>query len=664
MNTSQAKLEIEKLSKQIEEHDHRYYVLNQPSISDEEYDRLLKKLIALEEEFPKLKKFNSPSQRVGSKVQGDLPVITHRVKMLSLDNTYSMDEIKAWYGRVIKGLEGQHPSLTVEPKIDGVSCALTYKNGQFIMGATRGDGIVGEDVTHNVKTIRTIPLELKGKSPVLLEVRGEVYMDKEDFAITNRQRKDNEEELFVNPRNAASGALKLLDSRLTAKRHLKFFAHSFAILEGGKIPKGQWEFLGRCKDFGFVVNSYSRFCKTLQEVIEFCQNMQEKRQQLAYDVDGIVIKVDDLKSQEQLGSTLKSPRWAVAFKFPAYQASTLVREINVQVGRTGVITPVADLEPVFCGGVTISRATLHNFDEIKRLGVNIGDRVLIERAGDVIPKIVKVTEKLSKGNFNLPKLCPSCGAKIIKEDLQQVAYRCVNPSCPKQLERGLLHFSSRGALDIQGLGEAAVAQLLEKGLVKDFADIYRLKKESLLKLELFAEKKAQKLLEAIEKSKNQSLSRLIYGLGIANIGEKAASVLASQFSSMQILMKAKQEELMGIHEIGPVMARSIDDFFAQAQVKSLIDDLSSLGLNMKEMTVKKSNKLSGKKFVFTGELEGLSRQKASQMVRDLGADIVNSVSAKTDYVVVGANPGSKYTKALQLGLAILNEKQLQEIING
>ncbi len=664
MNASQAKLEIEKLSKQIEEHNHRYYVLNQPSIGDEEYDRLLKELIALEEKFPKLKKAASPSKRVGIKVESSLPVVTHRVKMLSLDNTYSVDELRAWYERVIKGLAGRSPALTVEPKIDGVSCALSYKQGQLVIGATRGDGIVGEDVTHNVRTIRTIPLELKGKAPRLLEVRGEVYMNKEDFALTNRQRKANEEEIFVNPRNSASGALKLLDSRQTAQRHLKFFVHSFGVLEGGKTPAGQWEFLQQCKDYGFVVNPHIRRCQNLQEVIAFCQSLQEMRAQLSYDVDGVVIKVDDLKSQERLGSTLKSPRWAVAFKFPAYQASTIVHEISVQVGRTGVITPVAELEPVFCGGVTISRATLHNFDEIKRLGVNVGDKVLIERAGDVIPKIVKVTHKLSKGDFSLPRVCPSCGAKIVKEDDQQVAYRCVNPSCPKQLERSLLHFASRGAMDIQGLGEAVVMQLLEKGLIKNFADIYRLKKEELLKLELFADKKAEKLLEAIEVSKRQSLARLIYGLGITNIGEKAAAILAARFGSMQALMKAREEDLMNIHEVGPVMAGCIARFFAQRHVHVLIEDLASLGLNLNEVSTQKSNKLSGKKFVFTGEMEGLSRERASQMVKDLGADVIGSVSSKTDFVVVGANPGSKYQKALQLGVRVLNEKQLQEMING
>jgi DNA ligase (NAD+) len=663
MNSAQAKKEIAQLTAAIEEHNHRYYVLSKPSISDEEYDRLLKRLMALEEEFPQLKHPTSPSQRVGAKVEGNLPTVKHRLKMLSLDNTYSMDEITSWYDRVIKGLKGRKSSLTAEPKIDGVSCALTYRNGELALGATRGDGAVGEDVTHNVRTIRSIPLKLQGKvHPEWLEVRGEIYMDKEDFARLNRERKDQGEELFVNPRNAASGSLKLLDSRLTVTRHLRFFVHSFGILEGENHPQSQWEFLQQCKTYGFAVNEHSRLCQNLEEVIKFCQQMQDKRQSLSYDVDGIVIKVNNLKDQEELGTTSKSPRWAVAFKFPAYQASTVVREIIVQVGRTGVITPVAELEPVFCGGVTISRATLHNFDEIKRLGVNSGDKVLIERAGDVIPKIVKVTGKQSKGTFPIPKNCPSCKAAIIKEDIGQVAYRCMNPSCPKQLERGLLHFASRGAMDIEGLGEVVVIQLLEKGLVKKFSDVYRLRKEDLLTLELFADKKADKLLSAIEISKKQSLSRLIYGLGIANIGEKAASVLAEHFGSMDALMKASNEELTSIHEVGPVTALSVVDFFAQSQVKSLMEDFKALGLNMQEARTKKSDRLAGKKFVFTGEMETFSRDEAGQKVKALGAEVISSVSSSTDYVVVGDKPGSKYAKALQLKVTILNEEDFKKLI--
>ncbi len=664
MTPSQAKVEIKKLSHQIEEHNHRYYVLDQPSISDEEYDRLLKELLALEKEFPQHKLSTSPSQRVGAKVEGDLPTVAHRLKMLSLDNTYSIEEVKLWYERVMKGLKGHKPLLTAEPKIDGASCALTYKQGELVLGATRGDGSVGEDVTHNVRTIRSIPLKLKSLlHPAWLEVHGEVYMDKKDFARLNQERKEQGEELFVNPRNAASGSLKLLDSRMTARRHLRFFVHSFGVWEGKKHPNSQWKFLQQCREYGFAVNPHNRLCKNLDETIAFCQDTQQKRQGLPYDVDGIVIKVNGLKMQDQLGTTLKSPRWAVAFKFPAYQATTIVRDITVQVGRTGVITPVAELEPIFCGGVTISRATLHNFDEIKRLRLNSGDRVLVERAGDVIPKIVKVSEKLSKGSFAIPKICPSCGAKIVKEDMEQVAYLCMNPSCPKQLERRLLHFTSRGAMDIDGLGEAAVIQLLKQGSVKDFVSIYRLRKEDLLKLELFADKKAEKLLTAIEQSKKQSLSRLIYGFGIANIGEKAASVLAGHFGSVDALMKATQEQLTSIHEVGPVTALSVVDFFAQPQVRALIEELKALGFNMKEAKIRKSDKLVGKKFVFTGELENLGRDEAWKMVETQGGEVASMVSPATDYVVAGDKPGSKYAKALKLGIMILNQKQFEEMVH-
>jgi DNA ligase (NAD+) len=662
MNESQAKLEIEKLVSRIEEHNHRYYVLSQPSISDKEYDDLLKKLIDLEQRFPQFQRPDSPTQRIGSKVQGDLPTVKHRLKMLSLDNTYSVQQIVEWYERVKKGLKGKGTVLTAEPKIDGVSCALTYRDGVLVLGATRGDGETGENVTHNVRTIRTIPLRLTGEAPSLLEIRGEVYMDKADLAKLNKTREHEGEEVFVNPRNAASGSLKLLDGREAAKRYLKFFVHSFGILEGRKVPLTQWEFLQSCQEYGFVVNPHSVLCRDLDEVMRFCSSLQDQRQDLPYDVDGVVIKVNDLKEQSALGETMKSPRWAIAYKFQAYQASTKVREIMVQVGRTGVITPVAELEPVFCGGVTISRATLHNFDEISRLGVNVGDQVQIERAGDVIPKIVKVIKKASKAVFAMPKTCPSCGAGIVKEDIEQVAYRCINPSCPKQLERGLLHYASRLAMDIEGLGEAVVVQLLDKGLVKTIADIYKLNEAQLMTLDLFKEKKASKLYQAIQGSKKQSLSRLIYGLGIANIGEKAASVLADHFKSMDALMKADVQELTSIHEIGPVTAEAITHYFQQNQVHRLMKELKELGLNMKEYLSKSSGKLSGKKFVFTGELTGLSRTKAAEMAKAKGAEIMNTVSSAVDFVVVGENPGSKYQKASDLGLTIINEEQFRKII--
>jgi len=661
MKVSPAKKEIEKLVLLIEEHNHRYYVLNDPVISDEEYDRLLKKLIDLEEEFPKFKSAASPTQRVGAKVQGDLPTIKHRLPMLSLDNTYSLEELKQWYERVVKGLDGLQPALTAELKIDGLSCALTYRHGQLVLAATRGDGSTGEDVTHNAKTIRDIPLSLKGKVPNLLEVRGEVYMDKKDFNKLNGQRKDNGEVLFANPRNAAAGSLKLLDARLTAQRRLKFFVHSPGLWEG-KAPLTQWEFLEQVKRNGFVVNSYNRLCRNFDEVIVFCKEYASKREEISFDVDGIVVKVNDLKQQAQLGHTLKSPRWAVAFKFPAYQASTVIKEIVVQVGRTGVLTPVAELEPVPCAGVVISRATLHNFDEIKRLGVNSGDRVLLERAGDVIPKIVKVLEKNSKGEFVIPKLCPSCNAKIQKEKEGDVAYRCLNPSCPKQLERLLVHFASRGAMDIEGLGESIVDQLLGHGLISDLADIYFLKKEQLLALDLFADKKAENLLKAITVSKSKPLSKFLYGLGIANIGIKAAVNLAGHCGSLDAIINIQAEQLQTIDEIGPVMAGSVVEYFKQPQVKKLLAKFKDGGLNFLEPQRQASgNRLEGKKFVFTGELSGINREEAGLWVQNQGGKVLASVSKNLDYLVVGENPGSKLAQAKQLGVKILNQKEFEAI---
>jgi DNA ligase (NAD+) len=664
MNSKQAKQRILELSKLIEEHNHRYYVKDEPTVSDAEYDALLKELVQLEEQFPQLKLQDSPSQRVGTKIESELPTVTHQVRMMSLDNTYSIEELKAWDVRVAKGLGKKHYDYTAEYKIDGVSCALTYEDGVLVLAATRGDGTTGEDVTHNVRTIRSVPLTLKGNYPKIFEVRGEVYMDKKDFAAMNQERQKQGEAVFVNPRNSASGALKLLDSRETARRRLKFFVHSFGRLEGGIAFKTQWEFLQSCKSFGLPTNPASKPCQDINEVIELCHAFQSGREALPYDVDGVVVKVNDLKQQDQLGETAKSPRWAVAFKFPAYQATTTVNEIVVQVGRTGIITPVAELEPVPCGGVTISRATLHNFDEIKRLNVNAGDRVLLERAGDVIPKIVKVVEKKSKSPYELPKTCPSCGGKVTRDpETDEVAFRCLNISCPRQIERSLIHFSSRPAMDIEGLGEAAVVQLLDKGLVKDVAGIYDLHKDDLLKLELFADKKAEKLLQAIDHSKKQPLSKLLFGLGIMNVGSKAAAVLAKEFETLDALSKASVERLMNISDVGPVTAECIADFFKNARTKELIEHFKEAGVNLKEPRRQTGSRLQGKKFVFTGELDGLSREEAGKLVEAEGAEVVGSVSKKTDYVVAGKDAGSKLSKAQQLGVTVLNQKQFEEMMN-
>ncbi len=664
----QALQEIAKLSKEIEEHNYRYYVLDNPTISDKEYDALMKRLIGLEEKFPELRDINSPSQRVGTAVPATTKTVTHRAKMYSLDNTYSTHELEEWRDRVYKGLGHQKVEFVCELKIDGVSAALTYEKGVFALGATRGDGVTGEDVTQNLRTVRSVPLKLrpvKGKVPQLLEVRGEVYMRLESFEALNEEREKNGEEVFVNARNATSGSLKLLDSRLAAQRNMNCFIHSFGIIQGAEEMETHWEFLQAMKEMGLPVNANSRLCKTFQDVLDYCHEFQQRRAKIPYEIDGVVIKVNSLAQHKQLGYTLKSPRWAAAYKFPAQQATTRVKEIRIQVGRTGILTPVAELEPVECGGVTIARSTLHNFDEIKRLRVKKGDRVLIERAGDVIPKIIKVVESSQKSfRVSIPEKCPVCAGAVAKASTEDVAYRCINPSCPKQLERGLTHFASRGAMDIEGLGEVVVFQLLQKGFIKDFADIYFLKKEHFLQLELFKDKRAQNLIDAIDNSKKQPLSRFLFALGIPNIGQKGAFLVAQKFLSIDNVVKATKEDLRTIREVGDVMAESVVKFFTQAATKQLLAKFKKAGLALREPKVEVARTaLSGKKFVFTGELARLSREEAGALVKQHGGEVIGSVSKSTDFVVAGENPGSKFTKAQELGIKIINEKQFEEMIH-
>jgi DNA ligase (NAD+) len=659
----EVKKKIEDLRKKIRHHDYLYYVLSDPEVSDKEYDDLMKQLEALEAKYPQYKTDDSPTVRVAGLVLDGFKTFKHGQKMLSLDNTYSLEELKDWDGRVRKGLGSERLEYVAELKIDGVSANIIYEKGKIAMGATRGDGETGEDVTENIKTIRAIPLILIPKEvPDFIEIRGEVYMERKDFQALNKEKEANNDVLFANPRNATSGSLKLLDTALVAKRRLNFFAHSLGEYRGSEISN-QWEFLARLRGWGMRTNSHSRLCKSLEEVIDYCKLWQEKRQSLTYDIDGIVVKVNSLTQQRKLGFTLKSPRWAVAYKFPAHQATTEVVKINVQVGRTGVITPVAELRPVECAGVVIKHATLHNFDEIKRLNVKEQDQVLIERAGDVIPKVVKVVQSRGRRQFLIPKVCPACSAKVVKEKEEDVAYRCINPSCPAQLKARLIHFASRQAMDIEGMGEAAVQQLVARDMVRDFADIYSLKKEDFLRLDLFKDKKAGNILGAIEKSKVQPLSRLIYGLGIRHVGEKAAYVLAQKFRTMDNLMRAKKEDLDAIYEVGPVLAESIVDFFKQFNTRKLINKLESAGLNLEEkITEAKRTLLTGKTIVFTGELKGFSRIRAEELVRQLGGNAASSVSNNTDLLVAGENPGSKYDKARKLGVKIIDEKEFSRLI--
>ncbi len=669
MSVEEIKKQIEKLREEIKRHDYLYYVINQPEISDYEYDQLMAKLRDLEKRYPQFITPDSPTQRVCGEVSKEFKPVKHTIPMLSLENTYSSEEIFEWEKRIKKILGKENPEFVVEPKIDGVSCTVIYKKGLLVLGATRGDGETGEDITSNIKTIRSIPLSLVGSSkyqvPSTFEVRGEVYIDKKDFEKLNKKLQNTNEVTFANPRNAAAGSLRQKDPKVTAKRPIKFFAHSTGIIEGTNLKiESHWKFLQACKEFGIRVIQNAKLCKNIEEVIDYCKKWQEERDKIEYGVDGMVIKVNSFKQRKLLGFTMKSPRWAIAYKFPAQQATTKIKNIRVQVGRTGIITPVADLEPVRCGGVTISHATLHNFDEIKRLGVKIGDTVIVERAGEVIPKIVKVIESKRTGSeesFNVPEKCPECGGNIVKEK-EEVAYRCINPLCPAQLIRGLIHFAKREAMDIEGLGEAVVQQLVEKKLVHDFADIYSLKKEDLLKLELFKDKKAQNLLNAIEKSKKRPLSRLLFALGIRNVGEKAAIVLAEKFLNIDNLMKATIEDLQKIYEVGPVMAESIVNFFNQPGAKKLIEKLKNSAVNMKEEIKKGPKILEGKTFVFTGELKTFSRNEAEAKVRELGGNATSSVSKKTDYVVVGENPGTKFDKAKKLGIKIINENEFLKII--
>ena len=667
MGIDKAKAEIKKLREEIRHHDYCYYVLSQSEVSDREYDGLMLRLKRLEEEFPVLITLDSPTQRVSGGVQEGFKTVRHRQKMLSLDNVYSFPELKDWAQRVRKGLSPDEAvEYAVEPKIDGLSANLTYQDGVLTVGSTRGDGETGEDVTVNLRTIRAVPLRLKSDNPPqLIEIRGEVYLGIEDFNQLNKERQKQGEVLFANPRNAASGSLKLLDARITAGRKLNFFAHSLGEVDGANFLS-HWEFLTAMKKNGLRVNPENKLCKNLNQVFKFCALWEKTRRKLGYQIDGVVVKVNSLKQQDRLGATLKSPRWATAYKFPAHQVTTRLKDIIVSVGRTGVITPVADLEPVECSGVTIQRATLHNFDEIERLGIKIGDRVVLERAGEVIPKIIKVVDSVRSGKekvFNIPKNCPACNSEIVKEKEEEVAYRCVNPWCPAQMEKGLTHFAGRSCMDIEGLGEAIVRQLIEKELVRDFADVYYLKKEQLLKLEFFKDKKADNLLLAIKKSKTRPLDRLIYGLGIRHVGEKAAYVLAQRFKSLDKIALLEKEDLDAVYEVGPAISGSLTAFFTQEPVKKLIKKLKEAGVNIKEDEEGLLYMpLAGKTLVFTGGLEFLSRRQAEDLARKAGGSPASAVSKNTDFLVAGKNPGSKYDQAFKLGVKIITEKEFSRLI--
>jgi DNA ligase (NAD+) len=662
------KKEIEELREKLRYHEYRYHVLDDPEISDAAYDKLMNRLKELEAEHPELVTGDSPTVRVGAKPREGFQTVRHERPMLSLDNAFSNDALRDWDRRVREGSGQEKVEYVAEHKFDGLSISLQYKDGLLVRAVTRGDGTTGEDVTLNVKTIRSVPLRVdaavlkKAKVAQDFEVRGEILMTRKAFEALNREQERIGGKIFVNARNSAAGSVRVLDPSITAARRLDFFAYYFLV--EGKVPFPKHsESLQLLKQLRFRASDDWKLCNGIDAVIAYCEDWDGKREKLPYEIDGVVIKVNSIGIQNELGYTSKAPRWAIAYKYPARQETTVVNDIRVQVGRTGTLTPVAVLEPVVVGGVTVSRSTLHNMDEIERLGLQIGDTVLIERAGEVIPHILKVVkEGKSRKPFRMPKNCPECGSAIHKSD-DEVAYRCVNAACPAKRKESLLHFAGRHAMDIDGLGDKIVDQLVDKGLVKDVADLYALKEEEVAALERMAEKSAQNLLEEIEASKKNSLARLIYALGIRFVGERTGQLLAEHFSSLEELAEASEEKLVEVNEVGPKVAAAIVEFFCESANRQLIKKLSKVGVKpTAEKRVVKSDKLAGKSFVFTGGLENRSREDAGEIVKQHGGKISGSVSKKTDYVVVGSDPGSKYDKAKELGVAILTEGEFEKLV--
>jgi len=652
----------------IEYHNKRYYQQDNPEISDIEYDRLMRELQDLEYQYPDERLESSPTQRVGAAPLNKFAAFNHHSAMLSLANAFSSEEIIEFDNR-IKRLAGVDSiSYIAEPKLDGLAVNLIYEKGVFAWGATRGDGTTGEDVTQNLKTISSLPLKMKNKGstpiPTFIEIRGEVYIESEPFQKLNRRRINEGEEPFANPRNAAAGSLRQLDSKITARRPLNIFLYHVGEVKGVKFTS-HWEVLKALKDWGFPVNPIIEQAKDIQKCIQYFENIFKLREHLPYEIDGVVLKVNDLALQNILGSVSRNPRWALACKFPAAQATTVVKEIIVGVGRTGALTPVAIMEPVNVGGVMVSRATLHNEDEIIKKDIRVGDTVVIQRAGDVIPEVVKVIlEKRPAGTkiFEIPKHCPDCNSEIVRME-GEVAYRCVNISCPAQLKEHIRHFASRGAMDIEGLGEKVSAQLFDAKLIADPADLYFLSKEQLIALDRQAEKSAQNLIDSIENSKNPPLDKFIFALGIRNVGERTAKLLTVRFGSIENLIDAQIEDLTTINEIGPEIAASIIKFFHEPKNKDVMEKFRKAGVKpQKKEIAADSNTLQGKSFVFTGTMESMGRNEAKTIVENMGGIIHSNVTKKTTYVVAGSEPGSKLDKANSLGITVLNEKEFFKLI--
>ena len=662
------KKEIEELREKLRYHEYRYYVLDDPEISDAAYDRMMNRLKELETAHPELVTPDSLTVRVGGAPREGFSTVRHARPMLSLDNAFSFDALREWDRRVREGSGQEKIEYIAEHKFDGLSISLQFEDGVLARGVTRGDGATGEDVTPNVKTIRSIPLRAdtavlkKVKLPADFEVRGEVMMTKKAFEALNREQERIGGKIFVNARNSAAGAVRVLDPSITAARRLDFFA--YYLLVDGKVRFAKHsESLQALKQLRFRASDDWKLCAGIEAVIAYCEDWDAKREKLAYEIDGVVIKVNSVAIQNELGYTAKAPRWATAFKYPARQETTVVNDIIVQVGRTGTLTPVAVLEPVQVGGVTVSRSTLHNMDEIERLGLQIGDMVLIERAGEVIPHVLKVVKPgKNRKPFRMPRHCPECGSTIHHVE-GEVAYRCVNAACPAKRKESILHFAGRHAMNIDGLGDKIVDQLVDKGLVKDVADLYALKESEVAGLERMAEKSAQNLLEEIEASKKNSLARLIYALGIQFVGERTGQLLAEHFSSLEELAAATEEQLEEVPEVGPKVAASIVEFFSEPANRQVIKKLRKAGVHpTAEKRVVKSQKLAGKSFVFTGSLANRSREEAGELVKQHGGKISGSVSKKTDYVVVGTDPGSKYDKAKELGVTVLSEADFEKLL--
>mgnify|MGYP002407429679 CR=1 FL=1 len=659
---------IEELRTKIDHHNYLYYVLDAPEITDGEYDQLMSELIALEEENPELITLDSPTQRVGGAPSEAFKTVEHRVPLLSLSNSFNEKELKDFEQRIKRLTDGQQLEYVTELKIDGLSVALTYQDGLLIQGATRGDGFQGEEITTNIKTIRTIPLKLRRPLPGLLVVRGEVFINREDFERLNKEREKNNEPLFANPRNAAAGSLRQLNPKITAARPLDIFSYDLLLWEGREEegPQTQWEVLKNLKEWGFKVNPVSKLCTSIEEVIAFCREWQEKRFELPYDIDGIVVKLNSLTLQTALGATAKAPRSKIAYKFPAEEVSTRVRDIIINVGRTGALTPLALLDPVQVAGSTVSRATLHNEDFIKEKELLIGDTVIIRKAGDIIPEVVRVVKEQRTGEeraFVMPTLCPVCKAAVYREPEEAVT-RCLGSSCPAQLKEMIIHFASRDAMNIEGLGPSSVNQLLEKNLISDPADLYSLQKNDLLGLERFGEKSASNLIEAIKRSRSTPLSRLLFALGIRHVGAEAARRLAEHFKSLDKIFNATKDELLEVPEVGEKIAESLLHYAGEEQNRRVIEKLRSAGLkfSLEKGPEELIQALEGETFVLTGTLSVMSRKDAEEALRKRGAKATSSVSRNTDYLVVGENPGSKYQKALELGVKILTEQEFIELL--